>query len=203
VEGSFGRAERVLVRHGIWTLVLDTFFSAATKMTHTRVRAPFVRTDGFRFTIYRRGMFSELAKVFGMQDVEVGPANFDLWFIVKGTDEGKLRDLCADARLRDLLFVVPNVHLSIECGTEAFETSPSANTDELTLVVPGAIGEAECLRGMFDLMARALDRMTSIGSAAGTAPEPARCPYCKHQLLAQTVCPECGRPVTAPDGGTG
>ena len=56
------------------------------------MRAPYVNPEGFRFTIYRKGLFSDLGKLLGMQDIEVGDPEFDEAFIIKGNDESKVRD---------------------------------------------------------------------------------------------------------------
>jgi hypothetical protein len=39
----------------------------------------------------------------GMQDVEVGMPEFDRDFIIKGNDEGKLRQLFANPKIRELI----------------------------------------------------------------------------------------------------
>ena len=51
------------------------------------MRAPYVNPDGFRFTIYRQGVFSDIGKWLGMQDVTVGCPEFDEAFIIKGNNE--------------------------------------------------------------------------------------------------------------------
>ena len=56
------------------------------------MRAPYVNPEGFRFTIYRKGFFSDLGKLLGMQDIEVGDPEFDEAFIIKGNDEDRVRD---------------------------------------------------------------------------------------------------------------
>src|SRR3954466_414470 len=80
VEGGLlGPSSRVRVQVGEWTITLDTHTVATghSSITYTRMRAPYVNKDGFRFRIYRRGFFSELGKLLGMQDVEVGDPTFD------------------------------------------------------------------------------------------------------------------------------
>ena len=100
VAGGFMRPDRVEASHGRWTVTLDTYAvsTGRTVIVYTRMRAPYVNPGGFRFTIYRRGVFSNIAKFLGMQDVEVGDDEFDRDFIIKGTDEAKLR-LCSSARV--------------------------------------------------------------------------------------------------------
>ena len=105
VPGGFWKGDKVQATHDEWTITLDTYVvsTGKTTMVFTRLRAPYVNPDHFRFTIYRRGLFSEIAKWLGMQDIAVGHANFDRDFIIKGTDESKLRRLFANAKIRDLI----------------------------------------------------------------------------------------------------
>ena len=87
-EGWTGKS-RVGVRVGQWEVALDTYTVSTGKshVTFTRVRAPFVNRDGFRFTIARAGVFSPVARVLGFQDVEVGDAAFDTAFVVKAKEK--------------------------------------------------------------------------------------------------------------------
>ena len=102
--GLFGDSKvRVQVKE--WVITLDTYTvsTGESHSTYTRMRAPYVNKDGFRFAIYRKGLFSELGKFFGTQDIEVGYAEFDRDFIIKGNDESKVRALFANARIRQLI----------------------------------------------------------------------------------------------------
>jgi hypothetical protein len=85
VDGGFWSGDRVEATHGEWTVTLDTYTVSSgqySHVTYTRMRAPFVNQLGFRFTVYREGIFSDLAKRFGMQDIQIGIAPFDEGFIV-------------------------------------------------------------------------------------------------------------------------
>ncbi len=88
VAGGFWKGDKVQATHDQWTITLDTYaVSTGKTIIFTRLRAPYVNPDHFRFTIYRRGLFSDIAKWFGMQDIEVGHGEFDRDFIIKGTEE--------------------------------------------------------------------------------------------------------------------
>jgi hypothetical protein len=91
VDGGFWKGDKVEASHGEWRITLEIV--AYGKAQATRLRAPFVNPDGFRFTVYRKQIFSELGKILGMQDVNVGQPDFDRDFIIQGTDEAKLRRL--------------------------------------------------------------------------------------------------------------
>ena len=166
-EGGFARSQRVDVSHEDWTISLDAYYNPGTKSTFTRLSAPYVNTDGFRFSIYRKGIFSDIGKRLGMQDVEVGFQEFDEDFIIKGNDESKLRALFADSEVRKQLTLQRGVHLSVEAAGGWFRKDDPPSTDKLTFQVPGVIKDIERLELLFRLMSVTLDRMCDIGSAYG------------------------------------
>ena len=49
-------------------MTLDTYavFTGKVVIVYTRMRAPYVNPSGFRFTVYRKGLFSEIGKWLGM-----------------------------------------------------------------------------------------------------------------------------------------
>ena len=122
-EGGFWNGDKVTARHGDWSIVLDKYFCPASKMTYTRVRASFVNPGDFRFTIYQKGLFSDIAKWFGMQDVEIGEAAFDRMFIIKGNDESRLRTLFTRKKIRDLISQQPRIHLTVQKKKSAAQRS--------------------------------------------------------------------------------
>jgi hypothetical protein len=167
VDGGFWKGDKVQAAHGEWTVTLDTYAVHAgnTTIVYTRLRAPFVNTDGFRFTIYRRGFFSGIAKIFGMQDLEIGDEEFDRDFIVKGNDEGKLRALLSNEKLRKLIAAQPQISFSVKDDEGYFGTSFPEDTDELHFLVTGVIKDLDRLKQLYELFAETLDQLCRIGSA--------------------------------------
>lgn len=173
VDGGWSRSDRVEVTHGDWTLTLDTYTVSTGKTTvvYTRMRAPYVNPEEFRFTIYRRGFFSDIGKTFGMQDVEVGDPAFDQDFIVKGTDEARLRSLFSSPRLRELIRQQPHIHLSVRDEDGWFGGRFPERVDVLTFTVVGVIKDVDRLKALFDLFATTLDELCRIGAAYDSDPE--------------------------------
>jgi hypothetical protein len=177
VQGDFWNGDKVQASHAEWTITLDTYTIRGPKgsIVYTRLRAPYVNPDHFRFSIYRRGLFSDIAKWFRMQDVDVGHADFDRDFVIKGNDEVKLRALFDDPRLRELIAAQPQIYLTVQHGEAfAFQTSRTdfpADTDELCFQVLGIITDAERLKLLFELFAETLDQMCLIGSAYEGTPK--------------------------------
>lgn len=172
VEGSWRKSARVEVKHGEWTVTLDTYTVSTGKavVVFTRMRAPYVNPDGFRFTVYRRSIFSGIAKLFGMQDVEVGEDSFDRDFIVKSNDESKVRALCLNPRLRELIARQPEIHFTVKDDEGWFGPSFPEGVDELYFSVTGIIKDVERLKLLYELFAATLDELCRMGSAYEQAP---------------------------------
>jgi hypothetical protein len=92
VEGRLWKGNKVQAHVGPWTITLDTHTVSTghSHVTYTRMRAPYINPEAFRFTIDRKGLFSELGKLLGIQDIEVGDPEFDEAFVIKGNDESKV-----------------------------------------------------------------------------------------------------------------
>jgi hypothetical protein len=173
-EGGFWNGGRVEARHGQWTVVLDTHTVSTGKssVTYTRMRAPYVNPDAFQFNIYRRGVFSNLGKWMGMQDVTVGYPQFDEDFIIKGNDETKLRRLFSNDRIRELIVAQPDIHFSVQDDEQKFwggRNFPS-DVDELHFQVVGVIRDLERLKLLYDLFSETLDELCRMGSAYEKSP---------------------------------
>jgi hypothetical protein len=172
VPGGFWKGTRVQAHVGPWTITLDTHTvsSGESSETYTRMRAPYVNPDGFRFTIYRKGFLSDLGKLLGMQDIEVGDPEFDEAFIIKSNDELKIQDLFARPRLRALIQAQPRIRLEVKDDEGWFRKQFPEGVDELHFQVGGVIKDIERLKGLFDLFAETLDQLCRIRAATKMDP---------------------------------
>jgi hypothetical protein len=161
------RGAKVQGTHGEWTVTLDTFVVPAGKayIPFTRLRAPYVNPDGFRFSVSRKNIFSGIATFLGMQDIAVGDPAFDDDFVVKGTDEGRVRTLFSNPRLRQLIDAQRDIHLSVKDDEGWFGAKFPEGVDELYFAVPGVIRDVERLKLLYELFAETLDQLCAIGSA--------------------------------------
>lgn len=173
LEAGLLKNTKLQARVQPWTITLDTH---TTKNSHsgttfTRMRAPYVSSEAFRFTIYRKGLFSSLGKVLGMQDIEVGDPEFDDAFIIKSNDEKKVFSLLADPDLRALITAQPSVRLTVRDNEGWFGVRFPEDVDELHCQVVGVITDTERLQHLFALFAALLERLYQIGVASKRDPE--------------------------------
>ena len=159
--------ERVDAKVGQWIVTLDTFAVSTGKstMVFTRIRAPYVNRDGFRFTITRANIFSPIARTLGFQDVEIGEPEFDKAFVIKSNDESRVRTFLADPELRKQLSLQPKLTLSVLDDEGWFGTTFPEGVDELKFHTAGIIKDLERLQQLFELFATTLNRLCHIGSA--------------------------------------
>jgi hypothetical protein len=169
--GFFGRA-RVETRVGEWTLTLDTYTSessnangTSSSYTYTRLRAPYVNADGFRFTVYQAGFFTGLGKLFGMQDLEIGDPAFDEAYVLKGNDEEKVRRFFLDDTLKRMIYGQSKIHMSVKDDEGWFRKTFPDNVDELYFERAGVMKDLAELSGLFDLFSYSLCRLCQMGSA--------------------------------------
>ena len=167
VEGGFWKGSKVQVHHKQWTVTLDIHSESQgeSNTTYTRMRAPYVNKDGFRFTIYRKGFFSDLGKLLGMQDIEVGAPEFDEAFIIKGNDEDRVRVLFSDPKIRQMIQDQPTIRLEVKDSEGWFGPKFPQDVDELHFQVVGVIKDVERLKSLFDLFTAVLNQLCRIGSA--------------------------------------
>jgi hypothetical protein len=173
ISGEFLSGAKVQARLTPWTVTLDTYtnYGPDSRTVCTRMRAPFVSSDGFRFTIYRNGLLSTLGKLLGMQDIEIGDPQFDDAFIIKGNQESKVFDLLSDASLRKLIAAQPAFRLTIKDHEGWFGPRFPEHVDELCFDEAGFIDDVERLQSLFELFAAMLERLCRIGAAFRSDPD--------------------------------
>lgn len=160
--------KKIELKHGEWMLTLDSYTVAAMSgvtVSYTRLRAPYVNRDGFRFKIYPESLFSQIGKALGMQDVRVGVPDFDEKFIIKGNDETQVKQLFNNPKIRELIHAQPDIHLEVKPDEGWFGLSFPEGVDELYFETAGIVRDPERLKQLFDLFAEVLNHLCQIGSA--------------------------------------
>lgn len=171
VDGGFWKGNRVEGRHNNWTIYLDTYTVSTGKssMTYTRMRAPFVNSKDFYFKVYNTGVFSEIGKWLGGQDIEVGYELFDSEYVIQGSDENAVKSLFSNERIRSLIQELPRVKLEIKQSEGIFGHRFQENEGELFFLVPGVMKDIDHLKRLFELFSEVLETLELIGVASGSA----------------------------------
>ncbi len=172
VDGGFFGKNKVVVHVKEWTITLDTYTVSTGKssVTYTRMRAPYINKDGLYFKIYKAGIFSDLGRLLGMQDIQIGFDEFDTDYVIKGNNDDKIRELFSKTNIRSLIELQPRFSLQIKDDEGWFGESFPEGVDELYFSVAGVIRDIDLLKALFDLFAEVLDYMCEIGSAYDSNP---------------------------------
>src|SRR5262249_50300071 len=128
-----------------------------------------VNFGGLQFTIYPKGVLSDLGKFFGMQDIEIGHSHFDEQMIIQGNDQERIRKLFANTEMRDILLWLCSHStyyvLTVKDDEGWFAQEFPKGVDELYFENMGLITNKDVLRGLVKLFAETLDQMVRIGAA--------------------------------------
>ncbi len=172
IPAGLWKSSRVESEVGPWTIVLDTYrrSQGKTSQVYTRMKVPYVNPGQLRFKVYRKGIFSELGKFLGMQNIDVGDFEFDGAFIVKGNDEGKIRELFSNANLRSLYLAQPKLKLEVWDNDCWLTSRLPRDVDKLQFQVRGVIKDVNRLKGLFALFVGTLDQLCRIGGAQKQSP---------------------------------
>jgi len=151
-----------------WLILFDTYSVGVGNnvRTYTRMRAPFKNLDSFYFKIYRKGLFSDLGKLLGMQDISVGYSEFDENFIIKGTNSERLTQLFSNEKIRKLLELQNSIYLEVKDDDGFFISQFPSNVDELYFVVNGVIRDIERLKDLYELFAEVLKELCVMSIAS-------------------------------------
>lgn len=167
IDGGFWGGDKVRAVVKEWSITLDTYAvsTGRSSVVYTRMRAPYVNRDGFRFEIYRQGIFSQLGKKLGMQDIEISDPQFDRDFVIQANDDAKARSLFANETIRRLIQAQPGIHLEVKDDEGWFGAAFPEGVDELHFQVVGVIKDVAQLKSLYDLFAETLNHLCHIGSA--------------------------------------
>jgi hypothetical protein len=172
VDGGFFRGKKVIAKVKEWVITLDTYTvsNGKTHITFTRMRAPYISKDGFKFKIYREGIFSDIGKLIGLEDIEIGYPEFDDEFIIKGNDTDKLISLFSNSQVRKLIEMQPNISFEVKDDEGWFGSEFPQGVDELYFQVPGIIRDVDRLKSLYFLFAEVLNQLCLIDSAYEDSP---------------------------------
>ncbi len=167
LEDQTWSGQQITARVGKWTVTLDTDTATDrdTFMVSTRLRAPFINKDGFRFHISPEGFMGRVGKLLGLQDVQTGDATFDRAFLVRASDEEKVRQFLANPSVRAAMLELGRLSLCVKDDEGWFGTEFPDGVDELYLEAPRLVATQMDLRRHFDFFALCLHQLCHIGSA--------------------------------------
>lgn len=138
-----------------WVVVVEVHHELAyrNERLYTRIRAPFRDPAPFRFLIHHRSWVTDVARLLGMDELQVGDPPFDHEFVVRTTEAARTRRILADPAVRAALDGVPDLRVHLRDVAEWYATPLPANGDELAVEVPRRLLSEVEVHRLFDAFA--------------------------------------------------
>lgn len=157
---NYLKDQRIELDIGDWAITIDSY--STNEKTYTRLRAPYINTENFRFKVFRKGFFSNLMKLFGMQDIEIENTAFDENFIIQATDKDKIKALFSDYLIREMIMNLDSVLIQVKEDESWFKDKYPNGIDELYIEVPVLVQDIEQLEVMFLILAKIFQYLCNI-----------------------------------------
>ncbi len=167
-EGYSWHSDSVEIEYQNWKIVFDnyTLWSGKYSAEMTRVIVPIILQNDFRFEIYREGFIRKIEKLFGVQDIEIGYADFDKAFTIKSNNEFKIKTLLRNSEIRRLITNLKEVNIQISDQKGIWEQTLPANEWELSYFFDGEIWDLNTLNELLKLFKLILDEMLQMNAIA-------------------------------------
>jgi hypothetical protein len=162
---------RLVAKTGQWTVTLDT--QTTNKSTYTRMRAPYVNADNFRFDIHPAGFWTPMGEMLGLRDLTIGNPRFDEHFVIQGNDARKVCRFFSDPVLKALIYSQWDMPFRFRVKDDDgwFSGPFPQGVDELSFERQGVMKDLKELRSLFELFSYTLHRLCHLGSAYEDDPD--------------------------------
>ena len=161
IEGHSWHSDRTEVEYNNWKIIFDNFtlWSGKYHTEMTRVIAPIISTNDFKFEIYRNGFIRKIEKLFGAQDVEIGNIEFDKAFVIKSNNEFKIKTFLRNKKIRNLIELEKEVNIQICDQKGIWEEKLPQNELELSFFWDEEIKDIEKLKSILNLFIEMLNEL--------------------------------------------
>jgi hypothetical protein len=118
--------------------------SSGENSTSTVYRVGFPETLGFQLNVQRTGLFQQVIKIFGAEDIELGDAEFDAKYVVKGWTHEQVRAFLTPARrLRCARFLSAKGERRLsETGLEVTRPGSASDVSEMVNEIQRLVTQA-------------------------------------------------------------
>lgn len=192
VSGSFWQQPGITFEYKSYAASIE-YYSTGGKhpALYTRLFFHFQRTPPLSVRIYPERLFSRIGKFLGGQDIQLGDEQFDDKFMIKGSDQPRVKDfLSPDVRqaVFELRALTMNDHIEI-----------STESTALRIQKLSWLHAPDLLISLVTLGQRVFDGYLAAASGAAVPPAEARtevyCAVC-HDVITGSMhtCPRCGSP---------
>lgn len=155
------------------TLYLDTYYQSAGKVTiiKTRIRVPVIFSTNFELKLYEEGIFSNMGKMLGMQDIDTIDEDFNAKYVIKGAPETIIRTLFGDATLRSQIKQIPKILLEVKKNEGSFGPKYGENEGLIYFELTEEVKKKEKLQSTVQMMEAFIQRLRELNLIESQRPE--------------------------------
>jgi hypothetical protein len=167
LPGERSNADKVLVSHGPWTIVLDTYtvHTGQASVTYTRAKTLFSGQVDIRLRIRRRNFFDTIMENVGLGGVDPGHRSFAEKFVVRGRPETRLRSLVTP-KLIEALLAEPKVSVKVKDASRKDRKVHGPLAREASAQLTGVVREPNRLVSLITVAQETLNALEGAGMAA-------------------------------------
>ena len=166
--------DRVLFPYKGFAITFDAYThyvvvgGSSYEYEYTRGQVEFFCPDNLKLLITQQGLIDNVAKLFGMQDIQIGDKQFDKTFIVKSNDEAKTLLLLSNSAITKSLQDLKPVRFDITDGEGLWDEKPEEGNFMLYFVLKDKIKHIEQLNKLYSLFSYTIDTLTKLNSMKPT-----------------------------------
>lgn len=142
------------------------------KIAGTSASLHYAPREHFSFAIRTEKSVDQIGKAFGLQDIQLGDADFDHKFLIQGTDAGKVVNLFSDMRLRDLILqnALTELRLLAETGDMPFEHRVPKGRHAILYNHDHIVDKFDQLESIYNILTSVVHKLGAIPSLADDTP---------------------------------
>ncbi|NNJ54678.1 MAG: DUF3137 domain-containing protein [Bacteroidia bacterium] len=167
IDGGFWKKDKIRYQHKNWVIEMDTYSTGGkNSKTYTRLRTCYITLDHFQFRMYEENILSPWSKKLGLQDIQIGIADFDDKYMLKSNNiETQTHKLLKSTSIRELIKSVDGIRLSIQDYEGFFFSKSPSNLQLIYFEERGILKNKQKITNLFALFCLILDQLVEIKSA--------------------------------------
>lgn len=170
IKGSYDQSDLVEISYKNQKIIFDqhsvyrTVGAICLETRFTRVRMEFKSIDNLRFRLTKQGLGSNIKKLFGFQDIEIGHNEFDKKFLIQGTDDYKIQTLFSNPNIQFLLLSQEDIRLHVLDKEGIFEEPIQEGNLMLYYLSETVVTQEHQLANLLNLYQNVIDEMIGFSS---------------------------------------
>ncbi len=171
-QGGF-KGVKVRLEYKFWEIVMDTYTVSTGKSstTYTRIRAIYAADNDFDFKLFRRTIFTKLAKALGRSYAETGIVDFDEAVAIRSIDQNTVKEIFKNDRLREMLLSIKRLYFYTKKTRGRKETRDVTGEKEIYYQTVGIIKDSELLTLIFGAVITFLYEFEKLNIAKSEKPK--------------------------------